>query len=210
MKTKLMSDLTASFRRGHDETRLIAFEDGLRPMFQALPKNVNQNLGHYTARYALHRYFIDKHGWSIEGLAPMDLEREATPMSTLSQWMPNYLIDSVEHLLGTDGVNLHELAVVGAVFEDLIHREAQVRLAEIYEILGFSKTGVLHAADAFDVVKAYMTMYTSGGNTTVRTQKDLKEKKGGLNRRTKVWLKDVQAQVAEAESMCDGKSRDCG
>lgn len=210
VKSKLLADLIASFRRGHDEGRLIVFEDGLRPMFEALPKNNNNNLGHLTARYALHRHFIEKHGWSIEGLAPVDVEREATPMSSLSQWMPNYLVDSVDQLLGTDGVNLRELAVVAAVFEDLVHREASGRLEEVYEALKFPTTGVLHEVDAFDAIKAYMTMYTSGGNTTVRSTADLVQKKGGLNRRTKLWLKDVQSKVAEAESMCDDSTGDCG
>jgi len=31
-----------------------------------------------------------------------------------------------------------------------------------------------------------------------------------LNRRTKLWLKDVQAKVAEAESLCDASTGDCG
>lgn len=210
VKSKLLSDLTSSFRRGHDEGRLVEFEDGLQPMFAALPKNVNNNLGHFTARYALHRYFIEKHGWSIEGLAPVDLEREATPMSSLSQWMPDYLVDSVEHILGTDGVNLRELAVIAAVFEDLVHREASKRLEEVYETLKLPTTGVLHEVDSFDAIKAYMTMYTSGGNTTVRSTTDLLQKKGGLNRRTKLWLKDVQSKVAEAESICDDSTGDCG
>jgi len=210
MKAKLLADLTSSFRRGHDEGRLVDFEDALRPMFLSLPKNVNGNLGHMMARYALHRLFIARHGWSIEGLAPVDLEREATPMSNLSQWMPDYLVDSIENLLGTNGVTLRELAAVAATFEDLIHREASGRLEEVYDLMSLSTSGILHETDSFDVIKAYMTMYTSGGNTTVRSKTDLIKKNGGLNRRTKQWLRDVQVRVAEAESLCDASSGDCG
>jgi len=210
MKARLLADLTASFRRGHDEGRLVDFEDALSPMFQSLPKQTNGTLGHMMARYALHRLFISRHGWSIEGLAPVDLEREATPMTNLSQWMPDYLVDTIENLLGTNGVTLRELAAVAATFEDLIHREASGRLEEVYDLMSLSTSGVLHETDSFDVIKAYMTMYTSGGNTTVRSKTDLLKKNGGLNRHTKQWLREVQVRVAEAESLCNASTGDCG
>jgi hypothetical protein len=210
MKSKLLHDLTASFRRGHDEGRLLEFEDDLSIMFASLPKNLHGNLGQNTARYALQRFFIERHGWSIEGLSPLDAESEATPMSSLSQWMPAYLVNSLEQLLGTNGVTLREMAVLAATFEDLIHREASSRLEDVYELLNLPKDSVLHEKEAFDAIKMYMTMYTSGGNTTVRTKEDLLKKRGGLNLRTKKWLKEVQVKVAEEHEMCDDKTGDCG
>merc|ERR1712014_12365 len=45
---------------------------------------------------------------------------------------------------------------------------------------------------------------------SVRTKEDLKNKKGGLNYRTQLWLRDIQTRVAEAESMCDAGTGDCG
>lgn len=44
----------------------------------------------------------------------------------------------------------------------------------------------------------------------MRTKEDLMKKKGGLNRRTKQWLREVQEEVAKAESLCDAGSGDCG
>merc|ERR1719183_2092104 len=38
LKDTLIRDLTATFRRGHDEDRLLHFEEAVMPMFQALPK----------------------------------------------------------------------------------------------------------------------------------------------------------------------------
>lgn len=210
MKSKLLHDLTASFRRGHDEGRLLEFEEDLSIMFASLPKNLHGNLGQNTARYALQRFFIERHGWSIEGLSPLDAEREATPMSSLSQWMPAYLVNSLEQLLGTSGVTLREMAVLAATFEDLIHREASSRLEDVYELLNLPKDSVLHEKEAFDAIKMYMTMYTSGGNTTVRTKEDVLKKRGGLNLRTKKWLKEVQVKVAEEHEMCDDQTGDCG
>merc|ERR1719162_501605 len=191
-KDTLIRDLSATFRRGHDEDRLLHFEEAVTPMFQALPKNSNGNLGQATARRALHRLFLHRHGWSIEGL------------------MPAYLMGAIEQLFGTEGVNVQELAVLAAAFEDLAHKEAIGRLDDLYEWMGLQKEKVLNEHKSFDVIKAYMIMYTSGGNTTVRTKEHLMSKKGALNRRTLAWLKEVQHSVAESESLCDAQTGQCG
>merc|ERR1719343_1204563 len=50
--------------------RVKKIEAALRPMFAALPKNEYGNLGQATARYALHRLFVQRHAWYIKGLEP--------------------------------------------------------------------------------------------------------------------------------------------
>jgi hypothetical protein len=211
LKDTLIRDLTATFRRGHDEDRLLHFEEAVLPMFQALPKNSNGNLGQATARRALHRLFLHRHGWSIEGLLPAEDENDAaTPRSISTTWMPSYLMAAIEQLFGTEGVNVQELAVLAAAFEDLAHKEAIGRLDDLYEWMNLSKDKPLDEHNSFDVIKAYMIMYTSGGNTTVRTKEHLMNKKGALNRRTLAWLKEVQHNVAETESLCDAQTGQCG
>jgi len=211
VKETLIKELTATFRRGHDEDRLLHFEEAVQPMFQAYPKNENGNLGQATARRALHRLFLHRHGWSIEGLLPAQDENDAaTPRSIETTWMPGYLMGAIEQLFGTDGVNVQELAVLAAAFEDLAHKEAIGRLEDLYEWQGLSTSQPLDEHKSFDIIKAYMVMYTSGGNTTVRTKEHLMKKKGALNRRTLAWLKEVQRNVAEAESLCDPETMACG
>jgi len=211
LKESLIKDLTATFRRGHDEDRLLHFEEAVMPMFNALPKNSNGNLGQATARRALHRLFLHRHGWSIEGLLPAEDENDAaTPRSISTTWMPEYLMGAIEQLFGTEGVNVQELAVLAAAFEDLAHKEAIGRLDDLYEWMGLQKEKALDEHKSFDVIKAYMIMYTSGGNTTVRTKEHLMKKKGALNRRTLAWLKEVQHNVAESESLCDAQTGKCG
>lgn len=210
LKATLLQDLTSTFRRGHDEDRLLQFEAVMLPMFQSLPKNTKGNVGQATARRALHRFFHEHHGWSIEGLQPADDEGDsATPRSILTTWMPSYLVGAIEQLFGTDGVNLREMTVLAAAFEDLAHREAISRLEDLFDWFHLPTDTTLDEDRAFDVIKAYMIMYTSGGNTTVRTKEHLMMKKGALNKRTLSWLKKVQHQVAEAEAMCDTKGH-CG
>jgi len=211
LKDSLIKELTATFRRGHDEDRLLHFEEAVTPMFQALPKNSNGNLGQATARRALHRLFLHRHGWSIEGLLPAEDENDAaTPRSISTTWMPQYLMGAIEQLFGTQGVNVQELAVLAAAFEDLAHKEAIGRLEDLYDWMDLKTAVPLDEHKSFDVIKAYMVMYTSGGNTTVRSKEHLMAKKGALNRRTLTWLKEVQRTVAEAESLCDAKTGKCG
>lgn len=210
-KDSLIRDLTATFRRGHDAERLLHFEEAILPMFKSMPKNSDGNLGQATARRALHRLFSHRHGWSIEGLLPAADENDAaTPRSISTTWMPAFLLEAIENLFGTHGVNIQELAVLAAAFEDLVHREAIGRLEDLYEWMGLSTDKILTEHRSEDVIKAYMIMYTSGGNATVRTKEDLFKKKGALNRRTLTWLKKVEHKVAEAESLCDAQTGECG
>lgn len=210
-KDTLIRDLTATFRRGHDAERLLHFEEAVMPMFNSMPKNSDGNLGQATARRALHRLFLHRHGWSIEGLLPAEDENDAaTPRSISTTWMPAFLLEAIEKLFGTDGVNVQELAVLAAAFEDLVHREAIGRLEDLYEWMNLSEDKALSERRSEDIIKAYMIMYTSGGNATVRSKEDLMSKHGALNRRTLTWLKKVERQVAEAESLCNAETGECG
>jgi len=111
--------------------------------------------------------------------------------------------------MGTHGVSLRELAVLAATFEDLIHKEAAGRLDELYDMMGLPTTGTIGASDSEKVILYYTTMYTSGGNTTVRTVKDIEERKGGLDKRTREWLRNVRHRIMEKESQCDVRSGEC-
>lgn len=43
-------------------------EEALQPLYAAMPKNEYGNLEPSVVRYALHRYFVQKHGWHVRGL----------------------------------------------------------------------------------------------------------------------------------------------
>jgi len=206
----VLSELTTNFRRGHEEDHLRELEAQLRPMYVTMKKNSHGSVGFAEARYAMHRLFVEQHGWTIAGLEPWgDSAETATPNDALMKWMPRYLVNAIEQLMGTHGVSLRELAVLAATFEDLIHKEAAGRLEELYDMLDLPTTGRIGAADSEKVIMYYTAMYTSGGNTTVRTVQDIAERKAGLDKRTVGWLKDVRQQIMEKESQCDAASGEC-
>ena len=210
-RKSILSELTTNFRRGHEENHLRELEADLRPMYVTMQKNEHGSVGFAQARYVIHRLFVEKHGWTIAGLEPWgdSAEDASTPSDALMKWMPRYLVNAIEQLMGTHGVSLRELAVLAATFEDLIHKEAAGRLEELYDMLELPTSGRIGAADSEKVITYYTAMYTSGGNTTVRTVQDIAERKAGLDKRTVVWLKDVRHDIMERESQCDAASGEC-
>lgn len=207
-EANILSELMSSFRRGQNDRKLRERESKLQKLFVALPKNEHGNVGHAVARYALHRFFVQQHGWTIDGLEPMG-DTSQTPVGTLGKWVPTYILSSIEKLMDTNGISLRELAVLAMTFEDLIHKEASGRLEEVYDVLGLSRTELIDEATAEQAIHAYMALYTSGGNTTVRTRKDLEAKKARLDKKTAKWVSSVQKEVAEAEESCDPTSGRC-
>lgn len=210
-RKSILSELTTNFRRGHEEEHLRELEAALRPMYVTMRKNEHGSVGFAQARYAMHRFFVEQHGWTIAGLEPWgdSAEDSSMPSDALMKWMPGYLVNAVEQLQGTHGVSLRELAVLAATFEDLIHKEAAGRLEELYDMLNLPTSGRIGAADSQKVIMYYTAMYTSGGNTTVRTVEDIAQRKAGLDTRTVKWLTDVRHQIMETESQCDAASGEC-
>jgi len=182
-------------------------------MYAALPKNIYGNADHASARYALHRIFVKRHGWTISGLEPSSASAEntkKTPLEALSRWMPTYLMGAIEKILGTRGVDLRELAILAATFEDLIHKEAAGRLKDIYEMLDLDMTAWIEEEKSEEVMSLYMSLYTSGGNESVLTVDSLRSRARPPDKRTLAWMKRVRRDVAEAESVCDAKTGQCG
>merc|ERR1712137_1324952 len=118
-------------------------------------------------------------------------------MGSLSRWMPTYLMSAIEKILGTRGVDLRELAILAATFEDLIHKEAAERLKDVFQNLGLSMTERVAEEQAENAIQLYMALYTTGGNETVHTVSSLHSLNGKdrLDRRTLAWLKRVQKNV---------------
>jgi len=204
VRANLISELIATFREGANHERLAKWEAAMAAMFAALPKNPQGNLGHAAAKYALHRAFVQRHSWSMSGLEPSDATWSASsPLGSLKTWVPEYLLELIEQLLGTQGINLRELSVLAATFEDLAHKEAINRLQEIFETLS------LRTADPIDkdmtqyVIKMYMTMYTSAHGLYAKTFKDVMELGLNIDGETQSWLDEVQRNMSSQDGVSE-------
>merc|ERR1719218_258733 len=106
-------------------------------MFQALPKNEYGKLGHSTVRYMLHRFFVQEHGWFIDGLFTEGAAlNTSSPSRALKDRVPMFVQGLFERRLGGRGFGLHEMAVLVAVVENSVHQEAQQELNRTYATLG--------------------------------------------------------------------------
>merc|ERR1719352_214661 len=105
-------------------------------MFQALPQNEYAKLGHSTARYMLHRFFVDQHGWFIDGLFTEGAALNASsPSHMLKNRVPMFVEGLFEKRLGGRGFGIHEMAALVAVVEDSVHVEAQAELKKTYKAM---------------------------------------------------------------------------
>merc|ERR1719230_1268960 len=110
-------------------------------MYAALPKNEHNKLGHTTVRYALHRLFIQRHGWSIKGLEPAGGSwNSSSAAGILADRVPAYIQGLFEDRLGNRGLDLPELATLASALETLIHNEAKKRLDAAFAAHGLRPT----------------------------------------------------------------------
>jgi len=163
IKTSLLSEIENSLGSSIASKRITDIKAILGPMFSALPKNEHGNLDHVTVRYALHRVFIQRHGWSIQGLDPAgDSWNSSSPSGVLADQVPSYIQNMFEQRLGGRGLGLNDLAVFAATMEHLIHNEAIGRLGSAMNLRDLLPTASMTTADADQVLDLYMMEYILG------------------------------------------------
>jgi len=147
-------------QRQTTEVRLGPIEALLAPTLNALPKNGNGKFGHKAARYALHRFFVQRHAWFVKGI---DLNGDATPTEMLQNGVPDEVQTLFESRLGAQGLDAHEVAVMAATLENLAHTESMERLGWAYKLKGW-KPGVSNMSGLLvdDLLDVYMASYVTG------------------------------------------------
>merc|ERR1719326_2292085 len=170
VQTSLLAEVEGTFGAGAASSRVKQIETLLAPMFAALPKNANGYLGHATVRYALHRLFVQRHGWVIKGLDTAGGHRNSTSSAgLLKQQVPAYIQDLFEQRLGGRGFGLHELGVLAATIEHLVHSEAIKRLGDAFRVHSYLPTSLMSIDEADDVLDTYMTSYILGEDLSSAT-----------------------------------------
>lgn len=161
MEKTLLSDIEEELgtqQRQAMEARIIQNKNGMRPIFESLTKNEYGKLEHSSVRYTLHRYFVQKHGWFIDGLfTEGDALNSSSPILMLKDRVPTYVQGLFERRLGGRGFGLHEMAVLVAVVENSIHQEAQRELNNTFKVLKVPVDGYFSDESAKMMVEHYMT-----------------------------------------------------
>jgi len=170
----------------------------LRPMFESLDKNEHGKLGHTAVRYALHRLFAARHGWSMKGLDPAgQLYNSSSPVEVLQGKASKHLQEIFEKRLDDQGFGLQELAVFAAVLETLISMEAVGRLEDLSSKLGLAFDAKLGTTEIDDLLDMYMAPYIQGKEIKEFTVEELKQFAKSMPDGYPFW-KEVQKYVRNA------------
>jgi len=184
------------------EDRIADIERLLSPIFVALPKSEQGTVGAAAARYALHRLFVQRHGWQVRGLEPRGGSWDAaSPVDALSDRMSEHVRGLLEDHLGTRGLTLRELATFASAIESLVHSEAAGRVRSVFRALDFEQSGELSEEQANAAIESYMAAYIMGANFTALSPASLRKQNAHIEDQypswpeTKKWLHEVQAEV---------------
>merc|ERR550532_3885742 len=142
-------------------------------MYVALPKNENDRLDPVAVRYALHRYFLQKHGWYINGLGSVNAEEVPASATIMKDRAPSFIQGIFEQRLQGQGLSRHDLAVFAATLTEFIHKEVSGSLEEVYGALGLPTGGPVTEKDYDLATKSYLIAYLSGGSEVVGKIADL-------------------------------------
>lgn len=143
-------------------------------MYASLPKNQHGRLDPVPVRYALHRYFMQKHGWYVNGLGSANGTSDSTTSaSIMKDRAPLFIQNMFEQRLEGQGLNQHDLAVFAATLTDLIHNEVSGNLEQVYAALDFPTLGPVTEPEFDMATKAYLLAYMSGGREVVSSMEEL-------------------------------------
>ena len=145
--------------------RVRGLEEELRPLFNSLPKKEEGRLEAASVRYAMHRFFTKKHGWSAKALSHegQSWYSSSPTAGVLTEQVPDYLHKLMEERVHGEGLDLGEMAVFAATLDDLILGEVRTGVAHIYENLNMSMSGhEASAAEEAAVLGRFLVAYISG------------------------------------------------
>jgi len=207
--TSLLAEVEGTFGAGAASSRLKRLEAILAPMYAALPKNEQGYLGHATVRYALHRLFVQRHGWVIKGLDDAGGHRNSTSTAgLLKEQVPAYVQDLFEQRLGGRGFGLHELGVVAATIEHVIHNEVVNHLNDAFKVHGYLPTSIMNMSEVDDVLDTYMTGYILTESLSNKTFEEALELKAEMPETFAAWsaTKEFVRTVRQNITLLEGSA----
>lgn len=174
----ILEELEEELGREHrtaTEDQLHEVEEELRATFKALPKNSRGAVEAPSARYALHRFFVQRYGWNVKGLeSEGGMWDSESPIQSMGDRVPQKMRELFDHRLGNYGLSLHELAVVAMAIDQMIHTDVPARLKIVYGAYHIQEDDVLNWKQAYDVMHSYMSSFLLGSYTEHLSQIEVK------------------------------------
>jgi len=147
---------------GDTRERLGEIQDMLRPTFKALPRNSHGNIDHSAVRYALHRLFVQRHGWVIRGFQSEFFDNSSSASQLLTGRVPDLVQEIFEKRVGKHGSSFHHVAALAALLEQLITDDISVRLKGVYEANDARVENTVDLPRARSIISLYMMLSIQG------------------------------------------------
>lgn len=161
------------------KSRLPQFEILLRPMYASTPKNEYDLLGHAAVRYTLHRLFVQRHGWFVDGIfAGQGGSRwsDSSVTGVLVRHFSPSARNVFERRLSGRGLDFDGVAILASVIEWVILESAVQGLRTCYQLLGLPEDGFVSALDADKALGMQLAFRVSDTNSsTLAAEVDGKE-----------------------------------
>jgi len=155
-----------------------------------LPKNEYGKLGHSSVRYMLHGFFVEQHGWFIDGLFTEGAAlNTSSPSHMLKDRVPMFVQGLFEKRLGGRGFGVRELAVLVAVVEDSVHQEAQGQLKKTYKALGLDLDMTFSDDQLELIVEVYMAGFVMSTNMSSVSADLLYEQQANMDMYYPTWAR---------------------
>merc|ERR1719159_2078412 len=186
-----------------DHSALDVIERTLAPMYATLPKNANGKLGHATVCYALHRYFVQQHGWFIKGMSPDGSGWNGSSTTTpMQERAPAHVQELLEQHLGSRGLSLRELAALASVLHNQVSQEYVGRSDRAYRMSGAPIEGRATEQQFTKAITLWMTMLIIGPDMHRVNNKQILGAESRMRRYFPhwddllLWVEDVRQNVA--------------
>jgi len=185
-----------------DPAHLAKYEETLRPMYLALPKNQHGLLETTAVRYALHRYFVQEHGRYVKGLEPNGQGwSNASATSVMKSRVPLYIESLFAKRLHGEGMGLHDLAVFAATLSDFVRNEVLADVMDLYAAFGLPSSSYLSKTQADDIMRAYVLQLLNN-NITISSMPELVQEEEWMLEdypawgEFKEWVADLRSTMA--------------
>eukprot|EP00928_Gymnodinium_smaydae_P046588 TRINITY_DN3103_c0_g1_i1.p1 TRINITY_DN3103_c0_g1~~TRINITY_DN3103_c0_g1_i1.p1 ORF type:complete len:550 (+),score=98.54 TRINITY_DN3103_c0_g1_i1:63-1712(+) len=182
-----------SDHREATERRLAPMETLLKPTLNAMAKNELDRYSHEAVKYAIHRLFIKRHGWYINEESGEGDKQASFATTIFSDRLPEYVQGLFEARMGSMGLSAHEVALLAATIENLVHREVESRLVKAYSLAKFSTNSSLDTAQTDGVLDSYIALYLDESDPQIADQQQLFE---SLKEDLPLW-EEIRAFIRE-------------
>jgi len=211
LKAAVLEEVMAALGSGNrvTEDRLQGIEKTLKPLFLAMPKNSHGNLDHASARYVMHRLFVQRHAMYIKGLEPGGgswNDGNVSATDVLEDRVPEFVQSLFEDRLKGQGLGMHELAVLAATLEHLIHDEAVKRLEVSYAAQQLATDDRLSEFDANELIDTYMMIFIQGRSVSDTNPEQLATEKASISdsypgwKATQKFARQVQSGIVASKA----------